>query len=157
MSDPATSEWQKWRYSIHLFASLGELSLARGDHDGARRFAEECLERGTRTNSRRYLARGWRLAGEIATERRQWNDADEALRRALAIAQQIGNPTQLWRTHLVLGRLHDEQGQREAARAAYRAARDVIDRVKESLQTPPLRASLEQARFIRIVYDLANT
>ncbi len=157
VSDPATSEWQKWRYSIHLFASLGELSLARGDHDGARRFAEECLERGTRTNSRRYLARGWRLAGEIATERRQWNDADEALRRALAIAQQIGNPTQLWRTHLVLGRLHDEQGQREAARAAYRAARDVIDRVKESLQTPPLRASLEQARFIRMVYDLANT
>jgi tetratricopeptide (TPR) repeat protein len=157
VSDPATSEWQKWRYSIHLFASLGELSLARGDHDRARRFAEECLERGTRTNSRRYLARGWRLAGEIATERRQWNEADEALRRALAIAQQIGNPTQLWKTHLVLGRLHDEQGQREAARAAYRAARDVIDRVKASLQTPPLRASLEQAPFIRMVYDLAKT
>jgi hypothetical protein len=29
--------------------------------------------------------------------------------------------------------------------------------VKASLQTPPLRASLEQAPFIRMVYDLANT
>ena len=29
--DPATSEWMKWRYSMHLFASLGELWLARGD------------------------------------------------------------------------------------------------------------------------------
>ena len=30
-NDPATSEWQRWRYSMHLFASLGELWLARGE------------------------------------------------------------------------------------------------------------------------------
>ena len=34
--DPATSEWMRWRYSIHLFASLGELWLARGDLTKAR-------------------------------------------------------------------------------------------------------------------------
>ena len=32
VNDPATSAWMKWRYSMHLFASLGELWLLRGDH-----------------------------------------------------------------------------------------------------------------------------
>jgi hypothetical protein len=30
VQDPATSAWMQWRYSMHLFASLGELWLARG-------------------------------------------------------------------------------------------------------------------------------
>lgn len=42
----------RWRYSIHLFASLGELALARGDVAQAREHADECLERATRTRSR---------------------------------------------------------------------------------------------------------
>src|SRR5262249_18330095 len=45
--DPATSEWMRWRYSIHLFASLGQLAFASGDLDQARRQADECLERAT--------------------------------------------------------------------------------------------------------------
>jgi tetratricopeptide (TPR) repeat protein len=110
--NPATSDWMKWRYSTHLFAALGDLWLARGDAATASQFAHQCLELATRCSSRKYLVRGWRLQGEIALARRQWDEAEQALRRALEIAQAIGNPPQLWKTHVALGRLHMEAGRR---------------------------------------------
>jgi class 3 adenylate cyclase/tetratricopeptide (TPR) repeat protein len=155
VKDPATSDWQKWRYSTHLFASLGELWLARGDPARAREFAQQCLELATATNSRKYLVKGWRLSGKIALARRQWNEAEEALRQALSIAETIGNPTQLWKTHIALGQLHTETKRFEAAQQAYRAAREVLDRIKASLQNPGLRASLENSPLIRHVHDLS--
>jgi class 3 adenylate cyclase/tetratricopeptide (TPR) repeat protein len=154
--DTGTSEWQKWRYSIHLFASLAEAHLAGGERGLAQRCAEQCLERASRTNSRRYLARGWRVVGEIAIARRQWADADRALRQALTIAEAIGNPTQLWKTHRAAGRLHDALKKPDAARESYGAACDVINRTRSNLQQPTLRAGLESSLLVRELYDLAQ-
>ena len=98
----------RWRYSIHLFASLAELELARGDLAKARELADHCLELATRTNSRKYLVKAWRLKGEIALARRQWDEGEAALRQAMHIARAIASPTQLWKTHLAVGRLHSE-------------------------------------------------
>jgi tetratricopeptide (TPR) repeat protein len=155
VNDPTTSEWMKWRYSMHLFASLGELWLARGDPVQAREFAEQCLELATRTNSRKYLVKGWRLTGEIARARGQRDEAEAALRQALTIAQAIGNPTQLWKTHFALGQLRAEAKRRELAQQSFQGAREVIDLVKRRLQNPVLRASLEHCPLIRHVYDLS--
>jgi tetratricopeptide (TPR) repeat protein len=154
VKDPATSDWNKWRYSMHLFASLGELWLARGDSAKARDVTEQCLALATSTNSRKYLVKGYRLKGEIALVRRQWDEAEGMLHQALTIAQAIGNPTQLWRTQLALGRLYAESKKPARARQAYQSACKVIDRVKASLQNPGLRASLENSPLIRHVYDL---
>jgi hypothetical protein len=77
------------------------------------------------------------------------------LRQALAIAQAIGNPTQLWKTHLVLGQLRAEAKRRDLAQHSFQAARAVIDQVKATLQNPGLRASLEHSLMIRRVYDLS--
>lgn len=145
---PSTSEWMRWRYSMHLFASLGELALAHGDLDGTRGYADECLERATRTRSRKYLVRGWRLRGELALARRHWVDAEQALRQALGVAESIGNPTQLWKTHAALGRLATARQHPELARQAWLAARQVIDRVRENLQHPQLRASFTSSPMI---------
>jgi tetratricopeptide (TPR) repeat protein len=155
VKDPATSDWMKWRYSTHLFASMGDLWLARDDHARAREFADQCLEIATRTNSRKNLVKGWRLKGGIALARRQRDEAETALRQALTIAQAIGNPTELWKTHFALGRLYSETKKPEMARQAYQAAREVIDGIKARLQNPGLRASLESAPLIRQVYDLS--
>jgi len=146
---PSTSEWMRWRYSMHLFASLGELALANGNLDGARGCADECLERATRTRSRKYLVRGWRLRGELALARRHWDDAEQALRQALSVAESIGNPTQLWKTHAALGRLATARQHPELARQAWLAARQVIDRVRENLQHPQLRTSFTSSPMIR--------
>src|SRR5262249_24382991 len=85
IDDPAVTEWQKWRYSMHVFASLADLWLARTDLDQARTFTDRCLKVATRTMSRKYLARGWRLRGEIALMSRAWDESETALREALTI------------------------------------------------------------------------
>jgi hypothetical protein len=75
------------------------------------------------------------------------------LQQALTLAQTIGNPTQLWKTHLALGRLHAAARQPEQARQAYRVARTVIERVKAQVQNPGLRASLESSPLLQQVYE----
>jgi hypothetical protein len=90
----------------------------------------------------------------VQSPRRQWDEAEGALRQALTIAQAIGNPTQLWKTHLVLGQLQAEAKRRELAQQSFQAAREVIDQVKGRLQNPVLRASLEHSPSIQYVYDL---
>jgi tetratricopeptide (TPR) repeat protein len=156
VKNPATSDWNKWRYSMHLFASLGELWLAKGDPTRAREFAEQCLALATPTNSRKYLVKAYRLKGEIALARHQWDEAEDVLRQALTMAETIGNPTELWRTYLAIGRLYAVIKKPERARQAFQSTRAVIDRVKAGLQNPELRASLENSALIRRVYDVES-
>ena len=155
VKDPATSDWMRWRYSTHLFASLGDLWLARGDYTKAREFCDHCLDIATRTNSKKNLVKGWRLKGEIALARQQLDEAEHALRQGLIIAQAIGNPPQLWKTHAALGRLYIDRKKPEQAEQAYNAAREVIDRVKGNLQNPELRNTLENAPMIQKINDLS--
>jgi tetratricopeptide (TPR) repeat protein len=139
--DPTTSPWMKWRYLIRLPASLGERWLAPGDLAKAQGCADRCRELATRNGSRKNLAKGWRLAGEIATARRQWEAAEQALGEALAVARSVGNPTQLCKSHLAMGRLRAERGRAEQARAEHRAAREVLDGIECAFQAPGLRAA----------------
>jgi class 3 adenylate cyclase/tetratricopeptide (TPR) repeat protein len=156
VKDPATSEWMRWRYSTHLFASLGDLWLAHGDYTKAQEFCDHCLDIATRTQSKKYLVKGWRFKGEIALARRQWDEAQHSFRQALTIAQAIGHPTQLWKSHLALGQLHTDTKKPELAEQEFQAAREIIDRIKGSLQNPGLRASLEGAPMIQKIYDLSG-
>jgi tetratricopeptide (TPR) repeat protein len=155
--DPATSDWMRFRYLIRLFAGLGELWLSRGDFTKAQEFANQCLELATRSRSRKNQVKAWRLQGEIAILSRQWDRADERLRQALTVAQALGNPTQLWKTHLAFGRLHTEAKRPEMARRAYRASRRAIDHIKANLHDPELRGGLEGMPLIQQVYDLSTS
>ena len=92
---------------------------------------------------------------EIARLERRWEQAEAALREALSVAEAIGNPPQLWKTHTALGRLHADLRQPETARRAWEAARAVIERVRTGLRHERLRASLERAPEVRRVYELA--
>ena len=147
--DPNTSAWMRFRYSIRLHASLGDLALAQGDLEQARRHAERCLELAARTNARKNLVKGWRLAGEVACAARHWSDAARALNEARVIAETIGNPTQLWRTYAALARLRAEQGDKEAARRAAVAGQEVVDNVLAGLRDAGLRASLDGLALVR--------
>ncbi len=155
-TDPNGSPWMRWRYSMRLFEDLGALWLARGDPTRATGFANESLELATRTRSRKNLVRGWRLRGDIALARRELDEAEDAFQRALAVAREIGNPTQLWKTYAAVGHLHGARQRPDAAREAYRAARAVIERVEAGLREPALRASLAAAPAVRHLNELAG-
>jgi tetratricopeptide (TPR) repeat protein len=152
---PAVSPWMDWRYSMRLFDSLGRLWLARGEPTRARGFADRCLEIATRTSSCKNLIKGRRLQGAIALAHRDIDEAEHALRQALAMARAIGNPTQLWKTQLAWGELCAVRHRPDEAADAYRAARVVLERVKAGLQDPGLRATLEQAPGVSQVYERA--
>lgn len=156
VKNPATSDWMRWRYSTHLFTSMGELSLARGDHAKAQEWADQCLEIATRTSSRKNLAKGWRLRGEIELARRRWDDANTALQQALTFARIIGNPTQIWKTYAAIGRLYEERQQPDAAHPAYIAARKALDGIKYRLHDERLRASFDAAPSIQDIYKLST-
>ena len=150
---PSTSDWMKWRYSQHLFAGLGEAWLASDDPVKADDFCNQCLDLATRTDSKKYLVRGWRLKGEVAAARLKWDETEEALRKALSFAKSVGNPTQLWKTHLALGQAYRDTQRTDAARASFAAARDVIDGIGRSLQTPELKQGFERSPLIRSVVE----
>ena len=153
---PPPSQWMTWRYTVHCYASFGQLALLRGDADGARRWADQSLAGSMPSASQKYESWAWRIKGESATMRRAWNEADEALRRALAIAETIGQPRQLWLSELALGRLQTALGKKHEARECYRAALSTITAVRERTREPGLRAGLESAPAIREIETLAR-
>jgi class 3 adenylate cyclase/tetratricopeptide (TPR) repeat protein len=146
---PPPSRWMTWRYGTHCYASLGQLALLRGDADAARRYAEQSLEIAAATAARKYESWGWRLKGESAMARHAWPEAEEALRRAVALAVAIDQPRQTWLGQRGLGRLFEACGRREDARAAYGAAWQVITAQRERTHDPDLRRGLESIALVR--------
>jgi hypothetical protein len=102
-----------------------------------------------------YESWAWRITGESATARRAWVEAEEALRRALAIARAIRQPRQMWLGEVALGRLHAACGRREPARECYRAARAIVDGLRATVAHPGLRAGLEAWPAVRELESLA--
>jgi class 3 adenylate cyclase/tetratricopeptide (TPR) repeat protein len=153
---PPPSRWMTWRYSAHCYASLGQLALLKGEPERARRLADQSLETAVPSRSRKYESWAWRLKGESATARRAWDEADDALRRALSIAETIHQPRQTWMSHLALGRLDAAQGRREEALAAYRTAWSIIAGLRERTHDAALRAGLESLPLTREVEELAK-
>jgi len=123
---------------------------------GGSRGADRSLEIATRTESRKYIVRAWRLEGEAALARRQWDEAERWLGDALRLAQATGDPRQLWKTQAGLGRFHAERRNFEAARRTYQAAREVVDRVLARIEHPGLRAGLERGPLVREIRDRAS-
>jgi predicted ATPase/class 3 adenylate cyclase len=142
-------EYMKWRYSQHLYHSLGELWLAKGDAGQALVFAEECLKLAEPTASRKNLVKGWRLKGQALLAQGQGEQAEAALSRALTMAREIGNPPQLWKTFQALGALYEARADPGGARAAYRSAMEVIEGVAARLQNQALRRTFLQAQPVQ--------
>jgi class 3 adenylate cyclase/tetratricopeptide (TPR) repeat protein len=153
---PPPSRWMTWRYSTHCYASMGQLALLRGDPERARRLADQSLEVATPTASRKYESWAWRVKGESATARRAWEEGEDALGRARALAEAIGQPRQTWMSQVAIGRLHAARGRREEALGHYRAAWTIIAGLRAGTQDRDLRAGLESSPLIREVEDLAK-
>jgi hypothetical protein len=84
------------------------------------------------------------LLGEIALAQRQWAEAAGALHEALAVAQAIGNPTQLWKSHVALARLASAMAKPDDASRALQAAREVVAALTTRVRHPELAALLRE-------------
>jgi tetratricopeptide (TPR) repeat protein len=153
-TNPATSQWMRFRYSIRMFASLGELALARGDLSAARSYGAQSLELAVRSRSRKHLVKGWRLAGEIARAERNWDVAEGHFRKSRELAMSLANPVQQWKSELALGQFLHDAGRLDESRAAFARALEVMQRVREGLREERLRAALDKNLDLRVIQSL---
>jgi transcriptional regulator with AAA-type ATPase domain/tetratricopeptide (TPR) repeat protein len=149
--NPSVSEWMRFRYSIRMFAGMGELALARGDLEAARSHSAVCLDLATRTASRKNLVKGWRLAGEVERAGRNWDRAEGHLRKALALAMSLGNPVQYWRTEVAFGHLLNEVGRPVEAGEAFQRALGRMQQVRETLGHERLREAFDKSVELRFL------
>jgi class 3 adenylate cyclase/tetratricopeptide (TPR) repeat protein len=131
-----------WRYSQHLFHSYGELWFMRGDFDRAIAYADECLALAEQSNTQKNIVKGRRLRGQVFLARNKLKKAEQELTMALGVAVRVGNPTQIWRTHAVLGDLFQVRGQLDRAHKEYRNAFSIIEGVATNLQDNSIRDTL---------------
>jgi len=148
--------WMLWRYAQHLFHSYGELWLTRGDAANALAYADECLQLAEQTNSRKNIVKGRRLRGQALLARGGLAEAERELMHALELAREVGNPPQLWKTHVALGDLRTAQGQPDEARASYGAALAVIEGVAAGLEDAELRDTFLNSAHVQQVRRLAR-
>jgi tetratricopeptide (TPR) repeat protein len=155
MQQPGTwgDEWMKWRYEQYLYHSLGELWLIKGEAAQALEYADACLKLAEPTTSRKNLVKGWRLKGQALLAQGHGDQASEAISRALSIAQEIGNPPQLWKTFEALGTLYKWQNDTAQARTAYRSALDVINGVAEQLRDQDIKRTFLEAHPIQQIRE----
>jgi class 3 adenylate cyclase/tetratricopeptide (TPR) repeat protein len=132
-------QWLRWRWSMHCFASYGELWLDRGEPGKALAYAQKCLVTAEETSSSKYVARGRRLRGRVLLAQGHVHDAERELLAALSVATDLANPPQLWRAHAAIGDLRRAQGRAQDARRAYGEALSVIESVAAGLTDQELR------------------
>jgi len=143
-----------WRYAQHLFHSLGELSLARGDGDQALAYADECLALAEPASHRKNAVKGRRLRAQVFLAQGRFEDAEREIRKALDTAKAIGNPPQLWKTHMTNAELMRRGGRPGAARASLVEAARVIEEVCASLPVELGRTLVESEAAARIRREL---
>ena len=153
---PRLHDWLKWRYSQHLMHSLGEVLLAAGHVERALTLAEECLALAEPTESRKNIVKGRRLRGQVFLAQGKLLEAEQELDAALEVAQQIGNPSQLWKTLLALGNLRQAQDQSDAAHEACREALTIIEDVAAKLSDEGLRETFLNSDHVQGIRRVAE-
>ncbi len=98
------------------------------------------------------------MQGAIFAAREKPEEAQEEFRKALKIAEDLGNPTQLWRTHQALGNLYAKMGKGKAgqAKTRYRAALKIVRDIAGGLTDPELKEGFLQSDPIREVFAQAD-
>lgn len=138
--DPRPQDrWLLWRIAQHLFHSMGELCLARDDVGRALAYADECLALAEPSESRKNIVKARRLRAQVFLRTGALPHAQAELEIALSLAREIGNPPQLWKTYVTIGRLRQAQGRPDDAITAYREAFALIEGVAAGLPDIALR------------------
>jgi tetratricopeptide (TPR) repeat protein len=146
------------RWKARCLLVLGELWLHAGDTDKAESFLSEIIEHQWTDQFpfKKYQVRECRLRSGVLSARGQLEEAETELHRALTQAKQLGNPTQLWKTHEFMGNLLLKQGKREEARAEFRAAAKVVHDIAEGLTDAALKERYLQSEPIQELFSQAE-
>jgi tetratricopeptide (TPR) repeat protein len=148
----------KARWKPRCLLGLGKLWLQVGDMDKAESFLSELSEHQwtDKFPYKKYQVRAWCLRSDILTARGQLDEAETELNRALTQAKQLGNPTQLWKTHQAAGNLLLKQGRSKKARAEFQTALKIVQGIAEGLTDAALKEGYLQSDPIQKLFSQAE-
>jgi class 3 adenylate cyclase/tetratricopeptide (TPR) repeat protein len=146
----------RWKWQMRVALMLARVFLLERDLDRAGTHLAEGLEIAERTESRRQVAEGYRIRGELWLAAGRVEDAGAELRRALEVAEAIAGPRTIWETAGALGRALAPSREAEA-RHAYRRALEALHATMPRIPRPELRESLLRSEAVaRLIEEAAR-
>jgi tetratricopeptide (TPR) repeat protein len=147
---------REWRYGMHFSRYMSELSLLKGDYPKAMEFAEDTLARGQDTTSKKYIAMGWKLKGEVLMAKEKIEEAAECFEKARDLADQMGYPPLMWKTCFSLGQIYNQQGQYEAAKESLEKTSAIIERMASNVSDAEVKKTFLNSKQVQDVYKQLN-
>jgi hypothetical protein len=109
------------------------------------------------SKSRKNIVKGRRLLGQVFLAQGKPAEAEKELLIALEVAQRVGNPTQFWKTHAVLGDLLQAQERPDDARQSYGDAFAIIEEVAAGLKNKSLRDTFMNSQPVQEIRQKADS
>ncbi|MGD9227441.1 MAG: adenylate/guanylate cyclase domain-containing protein [Desulfobacterales bacterium] len=122
------------RWEVRQLCTSAEIFLYKGDTDEAMQCAQRAFEIAKKTKNKRGMIRANRHMGKIYIKNMEFSKAEKKLNGAITDAKKLGNPYQLWKTHLDLGKLKEAQDFNQDAQKQYRQALEIIENIGSNLK-----------------------
>jgi tetratricopeptide (TPR) repeat protein len=144
------------RWGTRMKDLKGIMLLNRGDLNGAEETVRQVLEVATKRLYKKYIGRAERLSGQILAERGAYDLAEAKLKDGLSKLEEVGNPKQLWLTHIALARLYEKMNRPDLEREQWQTAASVIISTADDLKDNELRSTFINAKPVQEILENAN-
>jgi tetratricopeptide (TPR) repeat protein len=118
--------WFRWRFEIRIHAARAERDLSKSE-------GLCLLEKATFYRARKYMIAGHTILAKIAMAEGEPATAEAQLNAAVRLLSEFPAPFVAWKTYSMLGRLHAQRGNYDAARAAFREATSLITYIADHI------------------------
>ncbi|MFQ5484159.1 MAG: adenylate/guanylate cyclase domain-containing protein, partial [Desulfobacterales bacterium] len=156
VSDHPDYDYARFRWSTRMKDLKGGILLSQGDLNGAEQLARECLDVATWGEFRKYIGRAERLFGRILTERGAYEQAEDKLKAGLTKLEKVGNPKQLWLTHIALAKLYEKMNRHDLERKHWQEAASIIKSTADDLKDKELRTTFINAKPVQEILENAS-
>lgn len=126
---------------------LGLYHLQEGRIPEALEQFEKAVEHLRKSRAWRPLAQSYFFLGQAQRRLGMKDEAGKSYERSVKIAGAIGRPETLWRSYSQLGRMADQQGDRQKAFKHYADAISIIEELRGELSDPEVRALFMENKF----------
>jgi CHAT domain-containing protein len=150
-SERARTLYAKLKHDFGLMMAdnaEGVYLYRQGDNDGARERITRSIAAAEKLNAKSDLATALENLGELQALSKQFTQSASTLKRALKLAQELGDPTRTGSVRVTLGKTHREhgqdllkQGKTAPARQAFLHAEAEFKAALPSVKTPEQRTS----------------
>ncbi|HEY6605715.1 MAG TPA: adenylate/guanylate cyclase domain-containing protein [Gaiellaceae bacterium] len=147
--------WTTWLVAGRLLAARAEIALQAESAEAAAEWAERAIEVARRTRRRKYEGQALATFGQALARLDRSAEALAALRRSVAIADELVGPPARWGARAALGNVAYAFGDDAAASEAYTTAADLIRGFGTSL-APERKEHLLGAPQVTEILSLAG-